>query len=89
MARASSSKYIVCPQMRCIASFALMVPFIGIASALALGSNVQHAEVLCSTSCLLCLYGFRGIIPGDGKPLPEYLIDIVALFCKGSPDNSS
>lgn len=84
-----SSKYIVCPQIRCIASFALMAPFLGLASASALGSEIQHPELLFPASCVLCLCGFRGLVPGDGRPLSELVIDLVTLWRAGPRDSST
>ena len=89
MARTSSSKYTVCPQIRCIASFALMAPFLGLAIASALGSDVQHPELLFPASCVLCVYGFRGLVPGDGKPLFEFVVEVVRLFRPGPTDSST
>lgn len=88
MAR-TSSKYTVCPQIRCIASFALMAPFMAIASASAFGSEVQHPELLFPASCVLCLCGFRGLVPGDGRPLSELVIDLVTLWRSGPTGSST
>lgn len=85
----TSSKYIVCPQIRCIASFALMAPFLGLACASALGSDLQHPELLFPASCVLCIYGFRGVVPGDGRPLSELVIDLVTLWRSGPTDSST
>ena len=88
MAR-TSSKYTVCPQIRYIASFALMAPFLGLATASAFGSDVQHPELLFPASCVLCLYGFRGVVPGDGKTLFESVVEFVRLFRPGPTDSSA
>ncbi len=88
MAR-TSSKYTVCPQIRYIASFVLMAPFMALAAASALGSEIQHPELLFPASCVLCLCGFRGLVPGDGRPLSEFVIDLVTLFRPGPTDGSA
>lgn len=88
MAR-TSSKYTACPQIRYIASFALMAPFMALASASALGSEVQHPELLFPASCVLCLCGFRGLVPGDGKTLFEFVVEFVRLFRPDPKDGSA
>ncbi len=88
MARTSST-YTVCTQVRCIASFVLMAPFLGLACASALGSELQHPELLLPASCVLCLYGFRGVVPGDGKTLFEFVVEFTRLFRPGPKDGSA